>query len=342
MRKITAILCTLAAVLVLQAQDHHYSQYWGSPLQLNPALAGVFNESVRLNAHYRNQWFAESTSFATYAVAVDGNIGREQMKGNFLGIGAAFYQDVQDQGSFKNTGGSLSLSYNQRMGSRGKYHYIGLGLQPGFISKQVNLNNLIYGRLFEVNDNSDPIDLLNYQNRFIFDFGAGLSYFANIQNKHNFGAGFAVGHIGQPAVGFRNNTEDILYRKFTANASGKIQLNNKVLSVLPTMLFHKQGPHQQINFGSYVGFMIDERSNTALYVGAMYRMSGYETSTFGSDAFIGGVRLEVQTLDIGFAYDITTSDLRRVASFMGGPELYVIYTIPTSKSYRERLNCPKF
>jgi type IX secretion system PorP/SprF family membrane protein len=342
MRRILSILIAVLAAGILQAQDHHYSQYWGSPLQLNPALAGVFDQNVRLNAHYRNQWFGSNTSFATYAVAVDGNLGRDKMKGNFIGLGAAFYQDVQDQGSFKNTGGSLSLSYNQRMGSRCKYHYIGLGLQPGFISKQINLRNLIYGRLFEVNDNSDPIDFLNYQNQFIFDFGAGISYFANIQDRHNFGFGFSVAHIGEPNASFGNSSEDILYRRYTANASGKLQLNNKVLSVLPTVLFHKQGPHQQINFGSYIGFTLDQRNNTNLYVGAMYRMSGYEEMGFGSDAFIGGVRLEVQTLDIGFAYDITTSDLRRAASFMGGPELYVIYTIPTSKSYRERLNCPKF
>jgi hypothetical protein len=92
-----------------------------------------------------------------------------------------------------------------------------------------------------------------------------------------------------------------------------------------------------------VKFVLNKQNNTALYAGAQYRLTAYEASNMGSDAVILGVRAEFQSLDVGFSYDLTTSNLRNAHSFMGGPELYVIYTIPTSKSrYKEMLNCPKF
>lgn len=342
MMKKLFIIIFLAQVFQVNAQDMHFSQYWGSPLNLNPSLTGVFDGNIRLNAIYRNQWFANS-SFSTYSGSVDASLFKDKLNGNILGIGANFYQDVQGEGTFQNTGVGISLSYNQRISSQKSAHYIGLGFQPSFINKQINLNNLVYGNLFEINNNTDPIDAFGYDNNMVINFNAGISYFANFDNKHNLGFGFAVANIGEPNISFGTSADDILYRRFTANASGKIMLNNNVVSILPTTLFHKQGPHQQINFGSYVGFLVNEQKNLSLYVGAMYRMSGYEEAGFGSDAFIGGFRLEYQSLDFGFAYDITTSDLRQAATFMGGPELYVIYTIGTSpRGYRDKLNCPKF
>lgn len=342
MKKLFISICLFLVTLAISAQDLHFSQYWGSPLNLNPALTGVFDGNIRLNAHYRNQWFANS-AFATYSGAFDANLFRNKLNGNLLGVGVNFHQDNQGEGSFVNTGVGLSLAYNQKLGGRRSTHYIGLGLQPGIINKQINLTNLIYGNLFEINSNTDPLDNQNYENKMVVDFNTGFSYFANFDDRHNFGLGFAVAHIGQPNISFGNATDDILYRRFTANMSGRILLRNNIISILPTVLFHKQGPHQQINAGSYIGFLLDDRKDISLYVGGMYRFSGYENIGFGSDAFIGGVRFEYQSLDIGLAYDVTTSDLRRASTFMGGPELYVIYTINTSpRAYKEKLNCPKF
>jgi type IX secretion system PorP/SprF family membrane protein len=342
MKNIILTIQLIAVFGFLSAQDLHFSQYWGSPLNLNPALAGVFDGNIRLNAQYRNQWFSNST-FATYYGGVDANLFKNKLNGNILGVGVNFHQDNQGEGTFKNTGVGLSLAYNQKLGGRKSTHYIGLGLQPNIINKQINLTNLIYGNLFEINNNTDPIDAFGYDNKMVFDFNAGFSYFANFNDKHNFGVGFSVAHIGQPNISFGNSTDDVLYRRFTANMSGKIFLNKSIVSILPTLLFHKQGPHQQINAGSYVGFLLDDRKDISLYVGAMYRMSGYENISFASDAFIGGARLEFQSLDVGLAYDITTSELRRSSTFMGGPELYLIYTIGTSpRSYKQKLNCPKF
>ena len=329
-------------LLLSFAQDFHLSQYWASPLNLNPALAGVMEDNIRFAANYRNQWFRYS-SFTTYAISADANLFRKKLGGNFLGFGVGFVQDVEGDGEFKNTGIHVNLAYNQRFSGRKSNHYLGFGLQSAYASKQINLQELVYGSLFEINDNSDPIDFLDYNRRSFIDFGAGLNYFVNIDNRHSIGGGFALSHIAKPNVSFGNNDEDVLYRKFSFNFSAKVNLKNDIVSIIPIMLFQKQGPHAELDFGSYVKFLLNNQNNTALYFGGQYRLSAYEATNLASDAFILGVRANYQSLDIGLSYDITTSDLRNAASFMGGPELYVIYSVPTSKSnYKEMLNCPKF
>lgn len=324
------------------AQDFHFSQYWASPLNLNPALSGLFDDNIRFAANYRNQWFQQAT-FTTYAVSVDANLWRNKLNGNFIGTGLGFYYDTENTGEFTNMGISLPISYTQKLGNRKNKHYLSLGILGAYYSKQINLKDLIYGNLFEINQNTDPIDFSTYRSKMIIDIGAGINYFANFNNKHAMNFGFAASHLAQPNVSFNGAGNDVLYRKFTAHASGKLQLKGELLSLMPTFLFQKQGPHNEIVVGTYVQFLLKTRNYTAFYVGGQYRMSAYQQKSFGSDAFILGTRFEYQALDVGFAYDITTSDLRNTATFMGGPELYVIYTIPTSKSrYREFVNCPKF
>jgi type IX secretion system PorP/SprF family membrane protein len=342
MKKILSITVSLFTLLIVYSQDFHLSQYWASPLNLNPALSGVMEDNIRMSASYRNQWFQYST-YATYTASVDANLFRKKLKGNFLGLGLGFYQDIEGEGDFQNTGVSANLAYNQKFGGRNATHYIGLGFQSAYVSKQINLQNLVYGSLFEFNDNSDPIDFTNYNRKSFLDFGAGFNYFVNIQDKHSIGGGLAVTHIANPNISFGSNNEDILYRKYSANASARLELNNKIISIIPLILYQKQGPHSELNMGSYVRFLLNDMKNAAIYAGAQYRIASYENGGFGSDAFILGVRGEISSVDIGFSYDVTTSNLRNTSTFTGGPELYVIYTIATSKSrYREMINCPKF
>jgi len=51
---------TLALFLVLSfqlhAQDIHYSQFDRSPLNINPALTGLFKGDLRFIGNYRSQW----------------------------------------------------------------------------------------------------------------------------------------------------------------------------------------------------------------------------------------------------------------------------------------------
>src|ERR1700740_2835807 len=60
-------------------QDPAFSQFFASPLTLNPALTGKFNGVVRVAGNYRNQWPAINNAFITSTISVDGGILKNRL-----------------------------------------------------------------------------------------------------------------------------------------------------------------------------------------------------------------------------------------------------------------------
>src|SRR5476649_1127529 len=58
------------------AQDHMYSQFFNSPIYLNPALTGQFVGDLRMNLIYRNQFTSVPGSFNYITGSIDYNIPR--------------------------------------------------------------------------------------------------------------------------------------------------------------------------------------------------------------------------------------------------------------------------
>jgi hypothetical protein len=53
------------------AQDPHFSQFFSSPLTLNPAFTGKFFGAYRVMGNYRNQWPTINNAFTTATFAAD-------------------------------------------------------------------------------------------------------------------------------------------------------------------------------------------------------------------------------------------------------------------------------
>ena len=67
-----AILCMILCVTFFaKAQDPHFSQFFSSPLTLNPALTGKFDGTLRVAGNYRNQWPAFNNVYTTSTLSVD-------------------------------------------------------------------------------------------------------------------------------------------------------------------------------------------------------------------------------------------------------------------------------
>ena len=58
-------------VSVSLAQDPNFSQFFASPLTLNPALTGKFDGTFRLAGNYRNQWPSINNAFVTKTASAD-------------------------------------------------------------------------------------------------------------------------------------------------------------------------------------------------------------------------------------------------------------------------------
>ena len=95
----------------VKGQDPHFSQFSFTPLQLNPALTGIFNGNTRISNTYRSQWSGLGNGYKTIHISVDGALGKKKMQNNYFGIGGMVYQDKAGTSGFRSTFIQGSLSY---------------------------------------------------------------------------------------------------------------------------------------------------------------------------------------------------------------------------------------
>jgi type IX secretion system PorP/SprF family membrane protein len=96
MRRIFYVLLCITCLSpgISQAQDPQFSQFFASPLTLNPALTGKFNGTIRVAGNYRNQWPQINNAFVTSTLSVDGNILPNKISaGEAWGVGIMAMND---------------------------------------------------------------------------------------------------------------------------------------------------------------------------------------------------------------------------------------------------------
>src|SRR5215213_5396650 len=71
MRKFFLLAYVVFLSLSVTAQDPHFSQFFSSPLTLNPALTGKFDGNLRVAGNYRNQWPAFNNVYTTSTASLD-------------------------------------------------------------------------------------------------------------------------------------------------------------------------------------------------------------------------------------------------------------------------------
>ena len=63
--------CLMLAGVAVRAQDPRFSQYFASPMTLNPALTGNIDGSLRVAVNFRQQWWAASSPFQTTSLSFE-------------------------------------------------------------------------------------------------------------------------------------------------------------------------------------------------------------------------------------------------------------------------------
>ena len=72
--KIIVLVGSMFLLGKASAQDPHFSQFFSSPLTLNPAFTGKFFGDYRVMGNYRNQWPTINNAFTTATIAADFHI----------------------------------------------------------------------------------------------------------------------------------------------------------------------------------------------------------------------------------------------------------------------------
>src|SRR5205809_1998922 len=107
---LTVTVCG-ALVIGVSAQDPNFSQFFASPLTLNPALTGKFDGVYRIAGNYRNQWPTINNAFVTKTASIDFGILKNRLADiDQLGVGILAITDRAGDGVLVTNGAGISLA----------------------------------------------------------------------------------------------------------------------------------------------------------------------------------------------------------------------------------------
>ncbi len=340
-----ACLCISLSVM---SQDIHFSQFYMSPLNLNPAMTGVFNCDHRMVVNYRNQWAgviganAYNTASASYDRRMA--VGRD----DYFGAGVSLWSDVAGSTRFGSSQARLSFAYTKKIAGRRKVgHYLSVGADGGFTQRRISQGDLRWPTQVSngVFDGSIPGETILNPDFLYADFSAGLMWFSNLGDRKSFSGGVALHHLNQANVSFLNRQEN-LYSRLTIHAGGEYPINSK-MSVKPDFIFMAQGPHREINAGTSLRFKMGGAGGTLnsdlgqfFQIGLWARLGNKVDGGIHSDAIIIVSRFEFDRYGIGFSYDYNVSGLSAAAAGNGSFELSFQYLLCGNSS--RGVYCPVF
>lgn len=316
-------------------QDMHFTQFYASPLYLNPAFTGA-NVCSRATLVYRNQWPGVQKTYQSYLLSLDHYVSKQH-----LGIGLQCGVDEAGTGGLKTTIINPSFAYEIKIN---KTMAMRFGVQPGVTIKSIHFNQLLFGDQIARGGNAGASSVTTVetpsQNKAFFDIGAGGLIYTS-----NFWAGASFFHLNKPnesLLGVEGVTLPIRYSvhggaKFYLNEDEKDPDSKKSISLVAH--YRGQGEFDQFDVGVYYG----QHGFTA---GIWYRgipgLKAYKPGYRNDDAVAAVIGFQRERLNIGYSYDITISLLHKQTS--GAHEVTLSYQLckPKKTIKRVLISCPKF
>ncbi len=289
MKKILITITVLLGLKGVSQQDLMVSQYMFNGLFLNPAYAGS-HEYVSSTLLHRTQWVNYPGAPKTALLAVDGAIKEKNM-----GLGLIVSNDRI--GATEQTDLELNYAYHLKF-SKGK---LAFGIKAGIA------NYILRSDRLTVWDESDNV-FTGTKNAWLPKAGFGVYYYAD-----RWYAGFSVptlfAYDAKQNFSFDVNQTSFLRRHYYLNGGYIIPLNDKFKLKPSTLLkFEPSAPLQcDVNLNLLY--------NNSFWFGASYRTG--DAVTFMVQ-YLTNFRLR-----IGYAYDVTTSRLRKYS--MGSHEIMIGY-----------------
>jgi type IX secretion system PorP/SprF family membrane protein len=334
MRKLLFTFFCGCVALTSKAQDPNFSQFFASPLTLNPALTGKFDGTFRVAGNYRNQWPSINNAFTTATISVDGSLLRNTIpEFDKFGIGVMGFTDKSGNGVLQTNYLAVSTSYHKALDENG-FHQVGLGFQGTYVNKRLDIAGLKMESMLRADGFTGLLDesFSGQQiNVSYFDMNVGLLYNGTTDGRNNYYFGASMYHVNRHKETFQKGNY-LLEPRLTLQGGGMVPVGE-------FDAFHFSANHsRQANAtntvigGAYMlNFSQDGYRATNLYLGSWYRFN---------DAIIPYVGLEFGSFHLGATYDVNTSSLKPASNMRGGVEISLIYVRKPDDA--KTINCPKF
>lgn len=352
MKHLLTLVFLLALTNAATAQDYHFSQFFATPVALNPALTGLFPGRYRVSVANRSQWGQTlETPFSTSAFSADFhyfvNPRKRQYKDAF-GVGVLFASDRLSQFNYSVNQIMMSGAFHKSLDPNNN-QTISLGFQLGVVQRNVSYDQLTFEDSFDGTSTyveGASLEDLPVNNYAFGDYQLGLNYAYAPKNETAVFVGAALHHFNQPEQSFFAEVtqgEDIevsnvLDRRLSGYVNFRIPVSREV-TISPRLYAFSQGPHLMTSAGSNIRFEIDNSQGTALHLGAYARGVGNE-SGFGLDSAVGLVGFEISRFLVGVSYDVGLNGLQTNRRHQGAFELNIAYLGQSDDD--EAVPCPRF
>ena len=312
MKKMKCIAAMIFSIFMMETsfgQDPSFSQFFSSPLNINPALTANINADWRVISNFRDQWIGPASPYVTGTISYDSKLLQKKTlnvsdaEDHYLGIGTMLMFDNAMSGIVRSTYGSLNLSYNIKLaGSGDTKHRFGVGFGAIYGRRYIDFSRLDFeeqftGSGFNTNLPTGESALSNMKP--YISSSAGVLYSFSTE-KSNLDLGVSAFHLNRPKQTFLENQNQRLPLRKVAHANFETFINERVVLNL-NAIYQYQEEAKYYSFGGALGYYLGDAAGSLINTGVWY---------WSNNALVPYVGLAYRNLQFGLSYDITVSKLR--------------------------------
>lgn len=288
----------------LKAQDPHFSQYFTSPMTVNPALIGKGVADWRALATFRSQWWGSSDAapFYTTAASLEKNLSTGNTGKSEFGIGISLLSDASNSGLLKNNYFTVGAAYNIALDGKGD-ELLGVGLEGTYANRLLDASKFQFQSQFgsmgfqRSAPSGDPVSILT--NRY-WDVNAGIHFSKTFPGSWGYQLGAAVFHASTPQEGVFSSTTYSIDRRISLQGGLVFYLRNRD-EVHTSIISETQGQNSILTIGGVYKAKINDNTIESLHIGLWSRFR---------DAICPYIGIEGKNWVIGISYDVINSEIR--------------------------------
>ena len=333
MKKLVLFIAVLLVHGYSYAQDPHFSQFFASPLTINPANTGNFSGSLRAALNSRTQLPEFNNPYATKTLSLDAPILKKYIKeDDKLSVGLLILSDQSGNKLLNDNNIAASVSYSKALDENAN-HSIALGFQVNysmyrFDPLKANFEDQLTAGGFT--STSAEMILGNNFTKNTTDINAGILYTGSTSDNNIFYVGASYYHFAKPTVGFITPT---YFTNSRVNIHGGAYFSlSDAASLHTSFQYQKQGQTNELLVGGAFSYYLGTENGLELYAGLWSRVK---------ESLIPYVGLEWNHIRAGFTYDMAAGTTLASSRFYQSSEFSLIYILD-NKSKAFKLRCPKF
>lgn len=316
---------------VVSAQDIHFSNSTETPVILNPALSCT-EYDTRIIANYKSQWATVTVPFQTYGISLERAIGHLKTKKTYGGFSLIVNSDKAGDLGLGSINAQIGINLITRITRFAKLSGgIGGGIayrtlsSPSKMRWESQYNGYNYDATIGSNDVQPRTSFLQG------DYVLGIDYHyartdrtISSEDAISYNIGLSAFHFSVPKLNY-TSAVDRQYTKIVFHTNFNIGIRNSGMTVMPSLIYMRQGPAQLINGGLMFKRIFKSASvytqhskPFAFALGAFYRVN---------DAVIPSLLIEFDKYALGFSYDLNVSKLKTSSKSNGGMEVSLRFNV---------------